>query len=80
MSEPTTRTPKLVDHYLRLDPAERRRAFRSTRDAARVLGVAQRTLQTWIVEGKLAAVRVGGRYLIDVESLESFVRNAVDEG
>ena len=75
-----TRTLTLVEHYLRLDPIERRRAFLSTRDAARELGVAQRTLQTWIVEGKLEAVRVGGRYLIEVDSLTSFVRNAMDEG
>jgi excisionase family DNA binding protein len=69
----------LIELYLRLDPLERRRAFRNTRDAAREIGVAQRTLQTWIAEGKLAAVRVGGRYLVHAPSLESAVRHAVDE-
>jgi excisionase family DNA binding protein len=69
----------LTEIYLRLDPVERRRTFLSTRDAARDIGVAQRTLQTWIAEGRLAAVRVGGRYLVHAPSLESFVRHAVDE-
>ena len=69
----------LIELYLRLDPVERRRVFLTTRDAARDIGVAQRTLQTWISEGRLAAVRVGGRYLVHAPSLESFVRHAVDE-
>jgi excisionase family DNA binding protein len=84
MSEPraiTTRVvPSLVEQYLQLDPAERRRIFLTTRAAAREIGVAQRTLQNWILEGKLAAVRIGGRYLVQISSLESFVRNAADEG
>jgi excisionase family DNA binding protein len=72
----------LIELYLRLDPLERRQTFLTTRDAARDIGVAQRTLQTWIAEGKLAAVRVGGRYLVHGPSLESLVRHAwtSDEG
>lgn len=69
----------LIELYLRLDPIERRQTFLTTRDAALEIGVAQRTLQTWIAEGKLAAVRVGGRYLVHAPSLESFVRRAIDE-
>jgi excisionase family DNA binding protein len=83
MSEPRPvpiRARGLVEKYLGLDPVERRRSFLTTRDAAKEIGVAQRTLQTWILEGKLDAVRVGGRYLVEVSSLQSFVRNAVDEG
>jgi excisionase family DNA binding protein len=71
--------PGLIELYLRLDPVERRRIFLTTRSAARGIGVAQRTLQTWIGDGKLAAVRVGGRYLVHGPSLESLVRHAVDE-
>ena len=69
----------LIELYLRLDPVARRQVFLTTRDAARDIGVAQRTLQTWISEGRLAAVRVGGRYLVHAPSLESLVRHAVDE-
>ena len=78
-TRPSRQSQGLTELYLRLDPVERRRTFLSTRDAARDIGVAQRTLQTWIAEGRLAAVRVGGRYLVHAPSLESFVRHAVDE-
>jgi excisionase family DNA binding protein len=78
-TKPSGQNQGLTETYLHLDPVERRRTFLSTRDAARDIGVAQRTLQTWIAEGRLAAVRVGGRYLVHAPSLESFVRHAVDE-
>ena len=78
-TRPSGQIQGLTELYLRLDPVERRRTFLSTRNAARDIGVAQRTLQTWIAEGRLAAVRVGGRYLVHAPSLESFVRHAVDE-
>jgi excisionase family DNA binding protein len=71
-----TRQQTLVDYYLRLDPAERRRTFVNTREAAAWIGVAQRTLQNWINEGKIEAVRVGGRYMVLCASLEQFLRLA----
>jgi excisionase family DNA binding protein len=83
MSDPQSTVPRprsLVERYLRLDPVERRRSFLSTREAARSIGVAQRTLQAWVGEGKLEAIRVGGRYLIEVSTLECFIRNAMDDG
>jgi excisionase family DNA binding protein len=70
------RQKSLVEHYLRLDPIDRRHTFVSTREAARFVGVAQRTLQHWIREGKIEAVRVGGRYMVLCESLEQFIRLA----
>ena len=66
----------LVDHYLELDPVERRRTFLSTREAARNIGVAQRTLQNWINEGKIDALRVGGRYVVPLARVEAFIRLA----
>lgn len=71
-----TRQQSLVNYYLRLDPIERRRVFVNTREAARFVGVSQRTLQSWIIEGKVEAVRVGGRYMVLCDSLERFVRLA----
>ena len=78
-TQTSPRTTGSIELYLRLDPVERRHVFLTTRDAARDIGVAQRTLQTWIAEGRLDAVRVGGRYLVHAPSLESLVRHAVDE-
>jgi excisionase family DNA binding protein len=73
------RNTDLVRQYLRLPPEERRRLFLSTREAAARVGLAQRTLQSWITEGKLEAIRLGGRYLIHADSLTGQVRVANDE-
>jgi excisionase family DNA binding protein len=74
-----SRNPDLVRQYLRLSPDERRRQFLTTREAASLVGSAQRTVQSWINEGKLEAIRLGGRYLVHAESLARLVRVANDE-
>jgi excisionase family DNA binding protein len=43
------------------------------------VGTAQRTVQSWIVEGKLEAIRIGGRYLVHAESLAKLVRIANED-
>ena len=73
------RNPDLVRQYLRLTADERRRVFLSTREAASLVGLAQRTVQSWIVEGKLEAIRLGGRYLVHSDSLARLVRAANEE-
>jgi excisionase family DNA binding protein len=74
-----SRNPDLVRQYLRLPDEERRRLFLTTRQAAGLLGTAQRTVQSWIIEGKLEAIRLGGRYLVHTDSLTRLVRIANDE-
>lgn len=74
-----SRNPDLVRQYLRLPTEERRRLFLTTRQAAGVVGTAQRTVQSWIVEGKLEAIRIGGRYLVHAESLAKLVRIANED-
>jgi excisionase family DNA binding protein len=73
------RNPDLVRQYLRLPADERRRLFLTTRQASQLVGTAQRTVQSWIAEGKLEAIRLGGRYLVHAESLGHLVRVANDE-
>ena len=73
------RNADLVRNYLRLTPDERRRLFLTTRQAARLVGTAQRTVQSWINEGKLEAIRLGGRYLVHSASLARLVRSATEE-
>ena len=73
------RNPDLVRQYLRLDSEERRRIFLTTREAADLVGSAQRTVQSWIAEGKLEAIRLGGRYLVHTESLARLVRATNEE-
>lgn len=38
-----------------------------------VLGVTHRTLQTYIKDGRLKGVKIGGRWKVSEESLRSFV-------
>lgn len=74
-----SRNPDLVRQYLRLPHDERRRLFLSTRQAADLLGTAQRTVQSWIMEGKLDAIRLGGRYLVHADSLARLIRIANED-
>jgi excisionase family DNA binding protein len=43
------------------------------------LGTAQRTVQSWIMEGKLDAIRLGGRYLVHADSLARLIRIANED-
>jgi excisionase family DNA binding protein len=74
-----SRNSDLARQYLRLSQEERRRLFLTTRQAADLLGTAQRTVQSWIMEGKLDAIRLGGRYLVHAESLARLVRIANED-
>jgi len=44
------------------------------RDAAKALGVSDRTLWTWTDEGKVPHVRIGGTILYPVDSLREWLR------
>jgi excisionase family DNA binding protein len=45
----------------------------SSGEVARRLEVDRRTVYRWLVEGRLRAIRVGGRWRIDEEDLDRFV-------
>ncbi len=45
----------------------------SKREAARLLGISERTLHTWMKRGIVPAVKVGRRVLFSVESLRAWV-------
>ena len=44
--------------------------------AAARLGVTPTTVRRWLSEGRLAGVRVGGRYRVDQEALDAIVQPA----
>ena len=44
----------------------------STREAAAALGLYERTVRRAVLDGQLAATRVGSAYRIDAESLDRF--------
>lgn len=43
------------------------------RDAARVLGVCTRTLYSWVREGRIRPLKIGGTVLYPVETLRAFL-------
>lgn len=49
----------------------------SIRDAARVLGVPEKTLYHYCLHGTVPSVRLGGRRLVPVEAVQAIVRGEV---
>jgi excisionase family DNA binding protein len=43
--------------------------FCSIADAGKAIGVSRATVYNWIAEGRIEAVRVGGRRLVKIESI-----------
>ncbi len=44
-------------------------------DVARVLGVSRSTVYRWIEEGKLIAIKIGGKYKVPRRSLIEFLES-----
>lgn len=65
----------LIDLYFSLSKEKRNDRFVSTSDAADIVGISQRTVQDWISWGKIAAVKVGKKYLVDIESLRLYIKS-----
>jgi len=64
----------LLDLWMTLPESERQRQFLTTSDAAQLVGRSQRTIQMWVLEGKIQAVHVGSKYEIHVKSLKDYLR------
>jgi hypothetical protein len=73
---------ELLNHYLSLPPARRRKLYVGTGRAAKLCGRAQRTVRFWVECGLVRAFRVGLRkYVVEVESLKKFMHaHDADEG
>lgn len=54
----------------------------SVREAARLLGVSEKSVRNWTAQGKLHARRIGGRVLYSMKELETFLASdsATDMG
>ena len=48
----------------------------SVADAAKAIGVSRATLYNYMSEGKIAAVKVGGRRLVKIDSVKRLVEAA----
>jgi len=66
----------LLSLYLDLAPDARKAAFADTAKAARLVGVSQRTIQLWIQEKRIRAIRIGRRFQVDLESLKRYLNHS----
>ena len=60
---------RILKLYLSLPTKKRFRRFKKTAEAARLLGVRPRTVRYWIDAGRVEAVRVGGLWFVDLNSV-----------
>ena len=67
----------LVDELPRPAPAPVKRLALTREQAAVALGICTKTLDGLIRKGELASAIIGGRRLIPVDVLESFIRSRI---
>lgn len=65
----------LVELWFSLPPEKRDREFAGTRRAAKLAGVACRTMQDWVNLGRIPSVRIGGRYRIHLASMHDYLEH-----
>lgn len=68
----------LLSLYLSLPQEKRRQKFAGTSEAAAMVGLSQRTIQMWIEVGVIAAIKIGRKYQVSLDSLRAFLRSRVD--
>ena len=61
-------------------PATDSRVYLTTKEAAKMAGVSEGTIRTWISERTLPAVRVGRRFRIERRALDGYLAGCGDEG
>jgi excisionase family DNA binding protein len=71
----TTALEELLALYRKLPATERAAQFQSTRNISKTYSVPKRTVQRWVNEGWVAAVRIGGRHLVHVPSFDEFLHS-----
>lgn len=59
---------------------ERLDSLVSVKDAAKPLGIADRTLRDLIAKGRVEAVRIGGAIRIRTSTVEALIRNGTGTG
>jgi len=65
---------KLLALYCKLSNDQRKQRFADTAYVAEKYGVSQRTVQHWISNGLIKAVLVGGKYKVDLQSVEKYLQ------
>ena len=68
----------LLSLYLSLPQEKRKRKFASTSEVARMVGLSQRTIQMWIEVGSIAAIKIGKKYQVSLDSLRAYLKSRAD--
>lgn len=70
---PAFNVSPLLNLYLAMPHKQREEQFVSTARAAEIAGVCHRTIQLWIDDGDLSAIRVGRNYRVSLDSLREYM-------
>lgn len=68
----------LLSLYLSLPEEKRKQKFANTSEAARMVGLSRRTIQMWIEGGLIAAIKIGRKYQVSLDSLRDYLKSRVD--
>jgi excisionase family DNA binding protein len=68
----------LLSLYLSLSKEKRKQKFANTSEAARMVGLSQRTIQLWIEVGFITAIKIGRKYQVSLDSLRAYLESQVD--
>lgn len=68
----------LLSLYLSLPQEKRRQKFAGTSEAAVMVGLSQRTIQMWIEVGFIAAIKIGRKYQVSLDSLRAYLKSRAD--
>ena len=68
----------LLSLYLSLPEGKRRQKFANTSEAAGMVGLSRRTIQMWIEGGLIAAIKIGRKYQVSLDSLRAYLKSRAD--
>ena len=77
-NNPAETRENLTNLWLSLSEVERKRQFVNTSAAAILTGISQRTIQRWIIEGRVQAIAVGSTYRVQITSLQHYLKHDED--
>lgn len=70
---------KLLKQFLEMSVEQRPNHFADTSTVANLVGRSSRTIELWISQGYISAVRVGGRYEVLLQSVHDYLRQCASE-
>lgn len=63
----------LLETYLMLPEEKRQKLFMDTAQASLHTGIPRRTIQFWLSQGEIKAIKIGRRFFIQMDSLKACI-------